>query len=92
MSSKEYYIDPTTDGKLSWRNVSSCTYDSGDTLENWQLRLHEVSLWRCAIITRVFQRVGAEASALPMYEAFPNLASFFEEFEENFIEWWGTHK
>ena len=35
MSSREYYINPTADGKLSWRSVSSCTCGSGEALENW---------------------------------------------------------
>ena len=34
MSSKEDYINPTTDGSLSWHNVSQCMFDSGDDLEN----------------------------------------------------------
>ena len=34
-STRDYYIKPTTDGKLSWRSVSSCTPDSGEALENW---------------------------------------------------------
>ena len=31
---KEYYINLMTDGKLSWRSVISCMFDSGETLEN----------------------------------------------------------
>ena len=34
MSSKDGYMNPTVDGKLSWRNLSSCTSDSGDAVEN----------------------------------------------------------
>ena len=33
-SLKEYYINPTADGNLSWRCVSSCTSESGEALEN----------------------------------------------------------
>ena len=33
--SKEDYINPTTDGKLSWWSVSSCMSDSSEALENW---------------------------------------------------------
>ena len=86
MYSKEDYINSTTDGKLSWRSVSSCTSDSGDAMENWQNRLHEVSMRRCARVTRVVQKVGIETSTLPTYEGLPNLASFLEEFEEKVIE------
>ena len=35
MSLKEDYINPTTDGNLSWRSVSLCMFDSGDAMENW---------------------------------------------------------
>ena len=78
MYSNEYYINPIADRNLSWCSVSSCTSDSGDALENWQKRLHDVSMHRCARITRSIRRVGAEASALPTYEGFPTLASFLE--------------
>ena len=86
MSSKEDYINPIADGNLSWRNVSVCTFDSGEALENWQNGLHEVSMRRCARITRFIRWVGVEARALPTYEGFPNLASFLEEFKEKVIE------
>ena len=52
MSSNEDYINPTADGKLSWLSVSSCTSDSGDALENWKNMIHDVSMRRCARITR----------------------------------------
>ena len=44
MYTKEDYINPTSDGKLSWPSVRSCTSNSGDALENWQNMLHEVSM------------------------------------------------
>ena len=57
--------------------------------------LHEVSMHRCARVTRVVRRVGAKANALPTFEGLPNIASFLEEFEEKITEsqrrWWGTH-
>ena len=68
MSSKEYYINPTIDGKLSWQSVSSCTYDSGDALENWHNMLHEISTRKCGIIKRYVRRVRAKESKLPTYE------------------------
>ena len=51
MSSRDNYVNPTTDGNLSWRSVSSCTSDSGDALENWKNRLHVVSMRICPRIT-----------------------------------------
>ena len=49
---KHDYIQPTMDGNLSWKSASSCTSDSGEALENWKNQLHEVSMRRCARITR----------------------------------------
>ena len=44
MSLKEDYINPTTNGNLSWCSVRLCMSDSGEALENWKNRLHEVSM------------------------------------------------
>ena len=86
MSSKEDYINPTTDGNLSWRSISSCTTELGDALENWQNILHEVSMRRCVRVIRVVQRVGSKECVLPRYEGLLNLASFLVEFEEKVTE------
>ena len=40
---REDSVNPTADGNLTWKCESSCTLDSGEALENWQKRLHEVS-------------------------------------------------
>ena len=45
------YIHPTVDGELGWSSSSSKSSDSNDALENWQNRMHEVSLWKCGLIT-----------------------------------------
>ena len=50
-SLKEYYINPTTNGNLIWRCVISCMSDSGEAVENWKNRLHEVSMRICSRIT-----------------------------------------
>jgi hypothetical protein len=49
------YANPTVDGVLSWRSISSCTLDSEEGLEYWQHRFHEVSTRRCAWITFSFR-------------------------------------
>ena len=49
---KEDYINPTADGNLSWICMSSCTSNSGEALENWKNRLHEISMRRCARIIK----------------------------------------
>ena len=49
---QEDYINPIKDGNMSRRSSSSCTFDSGEALENCQNQLHEVSMRRCAQVTR----------------------------------------
>ena len=81
MYSRNDYVNPTIDKKLSWRSVSSCTSDSGEALENWHNRMHEVSMRICIRIIWSLWNVGAETSEIPTYEGLPNLASFLVEFE-----------
>jgi len=66
----EDHISPTVDGNLSWKRMSSCTSDSGEALENWKNRLHEVSMRRCARVTRSVRWVETESRELPTYEGF----------------------
>ena len=51
-SLREDYINPTADGNLSWRGMISCTSDSREALKNLKNQLHEVSMRRCARITK----------------------------------------
>ena len=83
---KEYYINPTMDGNLIWRWTISCTSNSGEALENWQNRLHEVSIGRCARITNSVQQVGTQSWSLTTYKGLPNLATFLTKFEELVME------
>ena len=46
------YINPMTNGKLGWRSVRSYSLDLGETLENLQNQLHEVSIRKCTKITK----------------------------------------
>ena len=67
---QEYYINPTADGNLSWRCTSSCTSNSGEALEGWKNRLHEVSMRKCARVTRSVRWVENESREIPTYEGF----------------------
>ena len=80
MYSRNNYINAKIDGNMSWRSVSSCTFDSCEALENWKNQMHEVSMRRCTRITQYVCQVGVEASELPTYEGLTNLASFLVEF------------
>ena len=48
--------------------------------------MHEVSMRKCARITRFVRWVGTEASEIPTYEVLPNLQYFLIEFEEKVVE------
>jgi hypothetical protein len=49
---REDYINPTTDGELSWRSVKSYDMDSEDAMDRWKNKLYEVSTRRCVRITK----------------------------------------
>ena len=67
---REDHISPTIDGNLSWKCASSCTSNSGEALENRQNRLHEVSMRRCARVTRSMRWVETDSRELPNYDSF----------------------
>ena len=83
---EEDHINPTTDGNPSWKSASSCTSDSGEALENWKNPLPEVSMRRCAKVTRFVRQAENELREFPTYEGLPNLATFLTEFESIVIE------
>jgi hypothetical protein len=75
------YVNPTTEGVLSWRSIISCTSDSEDALENWKQRLHEVSTRKCARITRALRWIGTEIVEPPRYIGLTPIEYFINEFE-----------
>jgi hypothetical protein len=46
--SREDYINPTTNGYLSWRSVKSYDTNSEEAMERWKNKLYEVFTRRCA--------------------------------------------
>jgi hypothetical protein len=42
---REDYVNPTTDGELSWRSVHSYDTDSEDAMDRWKNKLYEVSTY-----------------------------------------------
>jgi hypothetical protein len=51
-------VNPTEDGVLSWWSITSSVIDLDTRLENWQQRLHKVSMRRCARIDRAVRWIG----------------------------------
>ena len=82
----EYYIHPNVDGEISWCSASSASYDSDDALENWQNRLHEVSLWKCGLITQSLCHFVTETIHLLIYAGILELSEFLVEFNDKVLK------
>jgi hypothetical protein len=79
------YINPITDGNLSWRSDNTCSSDSEEAQENWQNKLYEVSTWRCARLTREVHCINTIISNLPTFDGLNHLETFLLEFEETVL-------
>jgi hypothetical protein len=75
----EDYVNPTTDGILSWWSITSCVKDSYIGLENWKQRLHEVSTRICTRIDRAVIWVGMEIREPPSFHGVNKLEVFLEK-------------
>jgi hypothetical protein len=49
---RDDYINPTTNGEMSWRSVNYYDTDSEATMERWQNKLYEVSIRWCSHILK----------------------------------------
>jgi hypothetical protein len=79
---EEDYVNPTADGVLIWRSITSCSFDSDIGLENWQQRLHEVSTRRCARIDYAVRWVGTKIREPPSFHGVNDLEEFLKKYEE----------
>jgi hypothetical protein len=79
-------VNPTTDGVLSWRSITSCTSDSNTRLENWQQRLHEFSTRRCARIDRAVRWVGTDIRETPSFHGVNDLEEFLTRYKDEVLE------
>jgi hypothetical protein len=75
------YINPTTDGNLSWRSESACSSNSKEALENWQNKMYELFAWRCDRLTKVVHWISTKVSNLPTFDGLNHLETFLAEFE-----------
>jgi hypothetical protein len=76
------YINPTTDGNLSWRSDNTCSSYSEEELEKWKKKMYEFSAWRCARLTREVHWIGTKVSNLPTFDGLNHLETFLSKFEE----------
>ena len=76
------YINPTAEGNISWQCDSSCASDSDIGLENWQNRLYEVSMRRCAFMSKSLRWIGTYITEIPSYQGLTDIQEFLEQFEQ----------
>ena len=83
---EEDYVNQTVDGVISWRSITSCAPDSDTCLENWQQRLHEFSIRRCARVDRAVRWVGTEIRKPPSFHGLNDLEEFLTKYEDGVLE------
>jgi hypothetical protein len=82
----EDYVNPTIDGILIWRSITSCATDSDTNLEKSQQRLREVSMRICARIDRIIRWVGTEIKEPPSFYRINDLETFLTQYEDEVLE------
>jgi hypothetical protein len=82
----EDYVNPTADGILSWRIITSCAIDSDTCLDNWQQRLHKVSTRRCTRIDCTVRWVGIEIREPPTFHLVNDIEAFLTQYKDELLE------
>ena len=79
-------MNPIADGCIAWDRESSSTSYSGEELEHWHNRLHEVSILRCNMMTKSLRCVSSEVRNLPYYDGLTDSDKFLGTFEREVPE------
>jgi len=80
------WVNPTTDGQISWERESSYTSNSDEEIKSWQNRLHEVTTLNCNIMTRSLHCVSTEVRDLPTYDGLGEVDAFLDKFEREVMK------
>lgn len=76
----EDWINPTTNGRISWEKDSSRVPVSDEELENWKSWLHKVSTLRCNRLTKSLHCISIEVRNLPYYDGISDVNLFLDDF------------
>jgi hypothetical protein len=79
--SREDYINPTTDGKLSWRSVKSYDTDSEEAMDRWKNNLYEIST-RCVRITKAVCWIGITLCDTSVFDGTGRVQDFLSQMEK----------
>ena len=80
---EEDWIIPKTYDNIKWEKDSSCFSDSDVELENWQNRMHEVSVLRCNHVTYDLRCITSEVRYFPHYDGSTDVNMFLGELERS---------
>ena len=80
------WVNPTTDGRITWDCESSCTSDSDEELERWHNQLHEVITLSCNMMTRSLCYVSLKVRNLRTYDGLNDVDTFLDAFEREVRE------
>jgi len=83
---EEDYVNSTADGTLSWRRITSCSSNSDTELENWQQRLHEVSIRKCTRIDCAIRWVGTKIREPPSFHGVNDLEELLTRYEDELLD------
>jgi hypothetical protein len=83
---EEDYVNPTIDEVLNWCNITSCATYSDTGLENWQQRLHEVSMRRCERIECAIRGIGIEIKEPPSFHTLNDLETLLTQYQDELLE------
>jgi len=82
----EDWINPIVYGLIKWDRDSSCTLDSNEEIDHWHNRLHEDSMLRCNMMTKLLRYnmmtksphcVPTEVQNLPHYDGLSDVNFFW---------------
>ena len=82
---KEDQINPNVYGNFKWEKDSSCFSNSNEELENWQNRLHEVSVLHCNRVTCALHCITSEVHYFPHYDGTTDVNPFLGELERSVL-------
>lgn len=80
------WVNPTADGRISWKREISCTSDSDEEIERWKNWLHEVTTLNYNMMTRSLRCVLIKARDLPTYDGLSELDAFLDKFKREVLE------
>jgi hypothetical protein len=82
---RDDYINPTTDGSVSWRSIQSVDEDSKLAFDSWQQSSYKKFSRACATV-RETRWVGTEVIEHPVYYGTSGINNFLFRMEERVVE------